>query len=505
MEDLISSSSSSSFLCHGGASPTIQQRLQFIVQSRPEWWMYYIFWQTSKDSTTDRLVLSWGDGHFRGNKDFMLKAANSNIGLGPQDQPQQPQQPHPKFGFELERRKVAKGIQSLFTDSLPGIDGVVEADFPDSEWFFMVSVTRSFAAGEDNTVGRAFSSGSYVWLAGDHELQFQNCDRAKEAYLHGIKTLVCISTPCGIIELGSSYVIKEDWGLIHLAKSLFSPDNNNGTSSNIIPISNMSSPSALAHGPPQNPTRSLSFFDINAVSGEQNRTSGDEEGNIKAEKKLAKIGRSSSDSENSDFESTLAPDSGTNTRMKKRGRKAATSGRELAQNHVEAERLRREKLNHRFYALRSVVPNVSRMDKASLLADAVTYINELKSKVEDLEGKLREEMKKSKCITDVVYDTQSTSTNVYHTARSSMSYGPVNMEVDVKILGSQAMIRVQSPDVNYPAARLMDALRLLEFRIHHASVSSVKEIMLQDVVIKVPDGLTSEEALKTVLLRTLQM
>ncbi|KAL8090715.1 transcription factor bHLH14-like [Apium graveolens] len=465
MEDLISSSSSSSFLCHGGASPTIQQRLQFIVQSRPEWWMYYIFWQTSKDSTTDRLVLSWGDGHFRGNKDFMLKG-NSNIGLGPQDHPQQPQQPHPKFGFELERRKVAKGIQSLFTDSLPGIDGVVEADFPDSEWFFMVSVTRSFAAGEDNTVGRAFSSGSYVWLAGDHELQFQNCDRAKEAYLHGIKTLVCISTPCGIIELGSSYVIKEDWGLIHLAKSLFSPDNNNG---------------------------------------EQNRTSGDEEGNIKPEKKLAKIGRSSSDSENSDFESTLAPDSGTNTRMKKRGRKAATSGRELAQNHVEAERLRREKLNHRFYALRSVVPNVSRMDKASLLADAVTYINELKSKVEDLEGKLREEMKKSKCITDVVYDTQSTSTNVYHTARSSMSYGPVNMEVDVKILGSQAMIRVQSPDVNYPAARLMDALRLLEFRIHHASVSSVKEIMLQDVVIKVPDGLTSEEALKTVLLRTLQM
>nr|XP_017231768.1 PREDICTED: transcription factor MYC2-like [Daucus carota subsp. sativus] len=465
MEDLISSSSSSSFLCHGGASPTIQQRLQFIMQSRPEWWMYYIFWQTSKDSSTDRLVLSWGDGHFRGNKDFMLKAANSNIGLGPQDQPQQPQQPHPKFGFELERRKVAKGIQSLFTDSLPGIDGVVEADFPDSEWFFMVSVTRSFAAGEDNTVGRAFSSGSYVWLAGDHELQFQNCDRAKEAYLHGIKTLVCISTPCGIIELGSSYVIKEDWGLIHLAKSLFSPDNN----------------------------------------GDQNRTSGDEDGNVKPEKKLTKVGRSSSDSENSDFESTLAPDSSMNTRMKKRGRKAATSGRELAQNHVEAERLRREKLNHRFYALRSVVPNVSRMDKASLLADAVTYINELKSKVEDLEVKLREEMKKSKCITDVVYDTQSTSTNVYHTARSSMSYGPVNMEVDVKILGSQAMIRVQSPDVNYPAARLMDALRLLEFRIHHASVSSVKEIMLQDVVIKVPDGLTSEDALKTVLLRTLQM
>lgn len=73
---------------------------------------------------------------------------------------------------------------------------------------------------------------------------------------------------------------------------------------------------------------------------------------------------------------------------KKRGRKPGLNRETPPVNHVEAERQRREKLNHRFYALRSVVPNVSRMDKASLLSDAVAYINELKAKIEELESQV---------------------------------------------------------------------------------------------------------------------
>jgi hypothetical protein len=45
---------------------------------------------------------------------------------------------------------------------------------------------------------------------------------------------------------------------------------------------------------------------------------------------------------------------------RKRGRKPAND-REEPLNHVQAERQRREKLNQRFYALRSVVPNVSKV------------------------------------------------------------------------------------------------------------------------------------------------
>lgn len=56
-----------------------------------------------------------------------------------------------------------------------------------------------------------------------------------------------------------------------------------------------------------------------------------------------------------------------------------------AQDHVIAERKRREKLSQRFIELSAVVPGLKKMDKASVLGDAVKYLKQLQERVNTLE------------------------------------------------------------------------------------------------------------------------
>ncbi|KAM1819236.1 hypothetical protein ACFX15_000857 [Malus domestica] len=380
MEELIISPSSSSSLVSLPQEnhPSLQQRLQFILQSQPDWWSYAIFWQTSNDHQVDngRLFLTWGDGHFQGPKD----ASPNN-------------HHHNPYGGLSERRKILKGIQSLINDTNNPdnhhqdliLDNMgLNADVTNVEWFYVTSLARSFSVGEE--------------------------DDKKEVALD----ITAMKKKCGIA----------------------CPD--------LVQLSNLNS---------LNPEHSDSEF--------PKRT------------------------------------------PKKRGRKPGL-GRDTPLNHVEAERQRREKLNHRFYALRAVVPNVSRMDKASLLSDAVSYINELKGKVDELESQVQRESKKVKVETGDNLDNQSTTTSVEQTRPpNSSASGSTGFETEVKIVGSDAMIRVQSANVNYPSARLMAALRDLEFEIHHASLSCMNELMLQDVVVKVPNNMRSEESIKAALLKIL--
>ncbi|XP_048571964.1 anthocyanin regulatory R-S protein-like isoform X2 [Triticum urartu] len=55
-------------------------------------------------------------------------------------------------------------------------------------------------------------------------------------------------------------------------------------------------------------------------------------------------------------------------------------------NHVISERRRREKLNEMFLILKSLVPSIHKVDKASILAETIAYLRELEQKVEELES-----------------------------------------------------------------------------------------------------------------------
>ncbi|XP_008810069.2 transcription factor MYC1-like [Phoenix dactylifera] len=428
MEELISPSSSCSpprpppFFSapttqHAAAAPNLQQRLQYLLHARPEWWAYGIFWRASPDHH----LLSFGEGHFRGVRD------NGPRGSG-----------------------GGGGIHALLSDDAGPADG------DEAEWFYVVSLTRSFAAGDPAAPARAYGSLAPLWLTGAHALQTCGCDRALEAQLHGIETLVCVPLPGGVLELGSSELIGENWALVQQARVILStPDD--AIVGPVVP--------AL---PPV----------------------------VKKEAGAGITGLSSSvDSEHSDSEGLLMVE---RRRPKKRGRKPGT-GRETPVNHVEAERQRREKLNHRFYALRSVVPNVSRMDKASLLADAVSYIKELRTKVEELEAEAKR-VKKEIIVDQGVGGAATTTSTTVSSVVSCGGGGLATMELEVKMLGPDALIRVHSENLSHPTAKLMGALRELEVHVHHASVSTVKEVTVQDVVVRVPYALQVNDGLRAALL-----
>ncbi|KAM1117270.1 hypothetical protein ACFX19_007787 [Malus domestica] len=388
MEEILSSCCPPDF-CQ---ETTFQQRLQFIVQNVPEWWVYSIFWRASKDSS-DQVSLSWAGGHFQNTHDHLASKRSNQLTSSYQ----------PKFGFNnVEGKKVInREVEALLHDDVMDLDMrlVDHGDVTDSElfYFYTVSLTQSFSASHDQG---------------------------------GIKEAAPIN-------VGGS--------------SLESPSNSIGNFT----------------------------------------------------------------SENTE----------NMTRSKKRGRSSnngAASRESQLSNHVEAEKQRREKLNDRFCVLRSVVPNVSKMDRSSLLADAVAYINQLKSKVEELEAKVQEQAQKPKAGNNASnnldhHSSQSTSSivdqhhysnnnannnnNTISNSNRAAAAAVVEVDVDVKIMGSEAMIRVQSPDQDYPYAKLMSALKCLGLQVYHASISSVKELMIQDVVARLPYGFTSEEALRNGIIK----
>ncbi|XP_010451453.2 PREDICTED: transcription factor bHLH3-like [Camelina sativa] len=161
---------------------------------------------------------------------------------------------------------------------------------------------------------------------------------------------------------------------------------------------------------------------------------------------------------------------------RKRGRKPA-NGREEALNHVEAERQRREKLNQRFYALRAVVPNISKMDKASLLADAITYITDMQKKIR-------------------VYETEQQILK----RRESNQITPA--EVDYQQRHDDAVVRLSCPLETHPVSKVIQTLRENEVTPHDSSVAVTEEGVVHTFTLRPQGGCTAEQ-LKDRLLASL--
>ncbi|XP_048140994.1 transcription factor MYC2-like isoform X2 [Rhodamnia argentea] len=558
---------------------SLQRRLQALIEGARgrEWgaaaaWTYTIFWQTSGDYSNP--VLGWGDGYYKGD----TKTKSKTTACFPAEQE--------------HRKRVLRDLNSLISGSAIA-DDAIEEEVTDTEWFFLLSMTQSFANGA-GLPGRVFFGSNPLWISGAERLVNCGCERARQAQVFGLQTMACVPVLNGVVELGSTELIFQSSDLINGIRGLFNlPDQEMGCGSRDLNSENdptslwicdppvpmeindrsmtfqienpsssslTESPSAICTRNDQQSgqtqqqnegffTKELNFTEcaINSSSrsnadshplkpesievlnfgdsGSGRLFSGHSQVEVAEETMKKKKKRSSAssgsndeemmsftsgvivpssgmlksvsgtgDSDHSDVEASVVkePESSKvvepEKRPRKRGRKPA-NGREEPLNHVEAERQRREKLNQRFYALRAVVPNVSKMDKASLLGDAVSYIKELNANLqaaesdkEDLQKQL-DELKKQSSNKECISLKQDRK-----------------MVIDVKIMGWDAVIRVESSRKDHPAARLMVALQKLDLELQHASVSVVNEfIMIQQATVKMGSQFYTQEQLKVAL------
>ncbi|CAA0816636.1 Transcription factor bHLH13 [Striga hermonthica] len=475
-------------------------------------WNYAIFWQLSKSKSGD-LVLGWGDGCCREPREDE-ESEHTRARL--EDEAQQ-----------RMRKRVLQKLHTLFggsdEDSYAfGLDRVT-----DTEMFFLASMYFSFPHGEGGP-GACFGSGRHVWLNDSLRSPADYCVRSFLAKMAGMQTIVLVPTDVGVVELGSVRRVPES---VELLKAIGSTFSSSKKAAAVAAINDESDPENKVST--QIPSK-IFGQDLNSGSGGHFREKGFSWGagangnrppflnarkgfhwapqptpiqvknptNMEKDFMMGSFQKPAAahrmqidfsanasrphtphsvESEHSDVEAPCrveATGHSEDKRPRKRGRKPA-NGREEPLNHVEAERQRREKLNQRFYALRAVVPNISKMDKASLLGDAIAYITELQKKLKDMEGE-----------------------RDGHAEPSDSNCVPESARIDIEGNYDEVTVRVSCPLSTHPASGLIQAIKEAQGTITEARMATGSEKVFHTFVVK---SLGSERLTKEKLTQALSI
>lgn len=140
------------------------------------------------------------------------------------------------------------------------------------------------------------------------------------------------------------------------------------------------------------------------------------------------------------------------------------------QDHIIAERKRREKLSQRFIALSAIVPGLKKMDKASVLGDAIKYLKQLQERVKTLE-----EQEKKKSVESVVFvkkceiygegDNSSSDENF-----SGGPYDEPLPEIEVRFCDKNVLIRIHCERRKGVVEKTMAEIEKLHLSIINSSV-----------------------------------
>nr|AYK04369.1 basic helix-loop-helix [Conocephalum conicum] len=476
---------------------TLRGQLQAAVQSIK--WTYTAFWQLSKQKE----VLAWGDGYYNGaikTRKTVQAAELSQEELGMQRTRQL---------RDLYETLSTAGDGNQSTTRRPSA-ALTPEDLTETEWFYLLCMSCSFAP-ENGLPGKALAQGQHVWLTEANEASPEVFTRSLLAKTARIQTVLCIPLCKGVVEFGTTELVREDPTILQHIKTFFVeqfkpvgseqsssgpqhqcerilhepgrgaieqhgggswlPNSSPWTSVNhqdsMVTFSHDAAPRDSAHGLHDDAVAMLvddqKCMGVNSKSWEllSDQIDGLPGSDISLDSYVGGGMNSTSDimllgsrpsphplqnlrrygSQNAHSQDHVnaydrpgfsafvdwrtssgtipkAPHNGNQQWMLKnalfnitqlysatkdentfasadnrsRGgaRKPAAGQEDLNVSHVLAERRRREKLNDRFMALRALVPFVTKMDKASILGDAIEYVKELQKRIQELEVRVKQ-------------------------------------------------------------------------------------------------------------------
>ncbi|XP_021273896.1 transcription factor bHLH18-like isoform X1 [Herrania umbratica] len=112
-----------------------------------------------------------------------------------------------------------------------------------------------------------------------------------------------------------------------------------------------------------------------------------------------------------------------------------------AQDHVIAERKRREKLSQRFISLSALIPGLKKTDKASVLGDAIKYLKQLQERVTTLEGQVAKKTMESVIFvkkTQIFADDETSSSDENFDSHSNKPLP----EIEARVADKDVLIRI---------------------------------------------------------------
>ncbi|CAN6248028.1 unnamed protein product [Urochloa humidicola] len=161
-------------------------------------------------------------------------------------------------------------------------------------------------------------------------------------------------------------------------------------------------------------------------------------------------------------------------------------------NNKDMERGRRRRLNEKLYALRGVVPNITKMDKASIVRDAIAYVEHL----QDQERRVLADISALQLASSTVKTENDVATGfplrkkmrtaAEHIASADTSSPPVRiLEVQVSESGEKmAVVSVRCSRGRDAVSKVCRALEPLRLAVVTANIAAAGDAVVHTMFVK---------------------